>query len=226
LKTQGASRRRISDVPLAEALSAVVAHELNNIAVPIRGFIELASATAAPEELVHQTLDEVQIGMGRIAALAYDLQSLAQIGSVRSSTSLGECLAPADHNDAAVALRSVWACNPLTRVNVDREHVRRAIHSMAALAGGGSLHIAESAMKGSTCAACGRALPRRSVLVKAQARSLRPAITAIRAPFAAEHKLRSAQRVTIAALVHCTHLAGAHVMAHAEATSLSIVLPA
>jgi hypothetical protein len=97
---------------------------------------------------------------------------------------------------------------------------------MACLARGGSLHIAESATKGSTCAACGKALPRRKVLVKAQARGLRPAIAALRAPFAAEHKLRSSQRLTIAALLHCTHLAGAHVMAHPEAASLSIVLPA
>ncbi len=228
MKAKGAPRRRIADAPpaealSAEALSAVVAHELNNIAAPIRGFIELASATAAPDELVRQSLDEVQIGMGRIAALAYDLQSLAEIASTPSFTPVRKCLAPAGRADAA-ALPSVWACNPLTRVRVDVEQIRRAIHSLACLAGAGSLHIAESATNGSTCTACGGALPRRKVLVTAQARSLRPALAAIRAPFATAHKLRSAQRLTLAALVHCTHLAGAHVLAHLEVNSLSLVL--
>ena len=226
MKARGAPRRGISDAPLAEALSAVVAHELNNIAVPIRGFIDLASANAAPDELVRQSLDEVQIGMGRIAALSYDLQSLAETGSMPKSTPVGDCIVATDQSNAAVALRSVWACSPLTPVKVDLEQIRRAIHSMACLAGAGSLSIAESATKGSTCAACGKALPRRKVLVEARARSLRPVIAAIRAPFAAEHKLRSAQRLTLAALVHCTHLAGAHVAAHLEVNSLSIVLAA
>lgn len=224
MKGDGTSRRQASSGSSSEALSAVIAHELNNIAVPLSGFIELALETAASDDLVRQSLKEVHIGMDRIAALARELESLAQHGSMPTAATIGECIAPIEQGNSAVPL--IWSCSPQTPVKVDLDQARRAIDSLLRLAGTGPLAIAESAMNGLSCAACGKAFPRGKVFAQVQARGVRPAtLGAIRAPFDAAHKLRSMQRVTIAALVHCAHLAGCHVIARLEAESLGIVMP-
>lgn len=202
----------------AEALSAVVAHELNNIAVPLRGFIDLALQTTAADDPVRHSLDELHVGLDRIGMLAYQLESLAQQSSTLSPTTIGACLAGNPH-------RLVWSCSQLTPANVDVDHVRRSVTSLLHLAGPGPLLIGESAGDGLACAACEKPFARGNVL-EIQARGVRPAVfAAIGAPFQASQKLRAMQRLAVATLSHCVHLAGGHLVAHPSADALGIMLP-
>jgi hypothetical protein len=202
----------------AEALSAVIAHELNNIAVPLRGFVDLALQTTAADDPVRHSLDELHVGLDRIGMLAFQLESLAQQSSTLSPTTIGACLAETPQ-------QLVWSCSQLTPVTVDMDHVRRSLISLLHLAGPGPLLIGESAGDGLACAACEKPFARGKVL-EIQARGVRPAIfAAIGAPFGASQKLRTMQRLAIASLSHCVHLAGGHVIAHSSADSLGIVLP-
>lgn len=226
MKSKAVSRRPSARPWPAEALSAVIAHELNNIAVPLRGFIDLALQTTAADEPVRQALDELQVGLDRIGTLAYQLESIAQQSFTLSPTTIGASLASIMQGDPEDPKRLVWSCSQLTQVKVDLDHLQRAINSLRHLGGPGPLLIGESAMDGLACAVCGKPFARGKLFVEIQARGLRPAIfSAIRAPFAAAHKLRAMQRLAIAAFSHCGHLAGGHVIARPGAESLSIVLP-
>jgi hypothetical protein len=214
-----------ADTVTAAALSGVIAHELNNIAVPLRGFIDLALQTTAADELMHQSFDEIHVGLNRIGALAYQLESLAQQSSMLSDTTIGHCLASVGQGHSEEA-SLVWACRQQIVVRVDLDHFQRALHSLVHLAGPGSLKVGEAAMHDQVCAACGTPFARGGGVLEVQASALRPAIlAAIRAPFEPAHKLRTMQRLAIAALTRCTHFAGGHVLANLEAKTLSIVLP-
>jgi signal transduction histidine kinase len=226
LKPKAASHRQSAIRLPAEALSAVIAHELNNIAVPLRGFIDLDLQTMATDDPVRHSHDELHVGLDRIRMLADQLESLGQQGFTLSPTAIGSCLASLERGDLEDPKRLVWSCSTLTPVKVDKDHVRRAVISLMDLAGSVPLLIRESALDGLACAACEKPIARGRVFVQIQARGLRPAIfAAIRAPFEASQKLRAMQRLAIAALSHCGHLAGCHVVADPGAESLSIVLP-
>jgi len=204
LKAKAASHRQPANSVPAEALSAVVAHELNNIAVPLRGFIDLALQTTAADDPVRHSLDELHVGLDRIGMLAYQLESLAQQSSTLSPTTIGACLAGNPHQ---------------------LDHVRRSVTSLLHLAGPGPLLIGESAGDGLACAACEKPFARGNVL-EIQARGVRPAVfAAIGAPFQASQKLRAMQRLAVATLSHCVHLAGGHLVAHPSADALGIMLP-
>jgi hypothetical protein len=201
----------------------VIAHELNNIAVPLGGFIDLALQATATGALALQSLDEINVGLARIGALAYLLECLAQQDSMLSRTTAGACFAPGQ-GDFANPPQLVWSCSELTPVKADPDHALRAIISLMHLAGPGPLSVRESAMEGLVCAVCGKRMARRQVL-EVRASGMRPAIfSAISAPFAASQKLRAMQRLAIAALAHCAHLAGGHVIAQPDSESLSVVL--
>lgn len=205
-------------------IAGLIAHELNNIAVSLRGFVDLAVETAAGG-LERQCLDEIDIGMARVVALARSLESLSLQGSDPLATTLEECFAPRESLESRASPRLVWTCSPQTPVTVDLEHARRAIDSLAYLAGAVPLVIAESVLSGLACAVCGKAFPGTKALVHVRTGGLRQTVTeALGTPFAASHKLRCAQRLNLAVLAHATHQAGGHVIAEPRAESLGIAL--
>lgn len=214
--------------PVKDAdIAGLIAHELNNIAVPMRGFIDLAAEKAAPDGLARQCLDEIDIGMVRVVALAHSLEGLSLRGSDPRVTTVGECLVPAESLDSRAPPRLVWTCSPKTPVTVDLDHARRAIESLVYLAGAAPLVIDDSVLSGTACAVCGKAFPRAKSQVLIRTSGLRQTVTeALRTPFAASHKLRFAQRLNLAVLAHATHLAAGHVITEPRTESLGIALPA
>ncbi len=121
----------------------------------------------------------------------------------------------------------LWSCSQQTLVNVDADHARRAIVALVYLRGPGTpLSVAEVKMDGVVCAVCGKVLAPGKGSVQVEAHGVRPAIfAAMRTPFEVSAKLRAIQRLALAALSHCVHLAGGHAIARPTAESLSIVLP-
>ncbi len=213
------------------ALAAVIAHELNNIAVPLRGFIELALDKTARDEAVLQCIDEVRVGLDRIAALAFDLASLAPDESTSARVRLDACLEPVDSRGPARRPPATWACNPQLTVVVDLNQARRAVASLTSLAMDAGLVLEEVSTAhvptaSPSCAACGSPLPRRKAFVRVRSHGLRTAVLqAVPSPFDATHKLRGTERLAIAALVRSTHRAGGHVLVDVSAEDLSLVLP-
>lgn len=213
------------------ALAAVIAHELNNIAVPLRGFIDLALDKTARDDAVLQCIDEVRIGMDRITALAFELASLAQDASSPASVPLESCLESTDFREAMQRPPVTWSCDPKLTVAVDLNQARRAVVSLASLASEAGLFIekvpAEGALAGNpSCAVCAKPFPRRKAWVQIRAPGLRATVLeAVRSPFDAGHKVRGVERLTIAALQHSSHRAGGHVMVDLSAGDLSLLLP-
>jgi hypothetical protein len=195
--------------------------------VPLRGFIDLALQARPADELVLQSVDEIHVGLDRIAALAYQLESLAQQGAMLAQTTLGACLASTDQWDVENLAPVAWSCSQETPVDADADHARRAIISLVYMVGpGAALSVAETAMDGMVCAVCGKALASGNGFVEIEAHGVRPAIfAAIGAPFDVSQRLRAIQRLSLAALSHCVHMAGGHAVARPAAASLSIVLP-
>lgn len=207
---------------MAADIAGLIAHELNNIAVPLRGFFDLAVETAA-DGLARQCLAEIDIGMARVVALAHSLESLSLQGSNPLATTVEECFAPQGSPESRASPHLVWTCSPQTPVTVDLDHARRAIDSLVYLAGAAPLAIADSILSGLACAVCGKAFPGTKALVHVRTGGLRQSVTeALRTPFAASHKLRCAQRLNLAVLAHATHQAGGHVIAEPRAESLGI----
>jgi hypothetical protein len=207
-------------------LSAVLAHELNNIAVPLRGFIDLTTGETVTAENARQCLEEVRIGVERIAALAFELESLTSDTSTRSAVRVSDCLAPMETRSTHVPPEVALSCDPELLLTVDVGHARRAISCLSDLAGAARLSITDALSPGAVCAVCGVGPLRPRNFLQVRANDLRPPIlSALAAPFDANHKIRSQQRLLIAALRHTTHLAGGHVLADAPTGAVCIALP-
>ncbi len=213
-----------------EAAAATIAHELNNIAVPLRGFVDIAreiawSGESRDADTVRQCFEEVHIGIGRISALSLELEGMAQLGSARRATRIGNCLAHLEGPGSSAQLKLVWACKPGIPVNVDLNSARWAIDSMVRIVGATTVAIDTAVPHPSKCAACEAALARGKKFTRVWTYGLRPnVLAALRDPFKRQHKLRALQRLGIAALVHCTHLAGGHLIATGGGV-LGIALP-
>ncbi len=207
-------------------MSAVVAHELNNIAVPLLGFIDLITGEVITADNARQCLEEVRIGVERITELAFELESLAYETSMPVAMRLSECFTALDSRSTEIPYHAEFLCDPLTRVTVDGGQARRAISSLAHLVGAARLSVADSLPQGAYCAACGAGPLRSRGFVEVRAGNLRPAILlALTNPFDPGHKIRPQQRLVIAALQHAAHLAGGHVLTDAMGEAVSIALP-
>ncbi len=225
MKTKAAVDRQSVNTLPSKALSAVIAHELNNIAVPLRGFIDLGFQPQSNDELARQSLNELHIGLNRIGALAFQLESLAQQGSCILPSSLSDCFIAFDQTGLDTGLRLQWSCSQATSVAVDVGHARRAVVSLVSLSGSGSLLVDESAPDSRSCAVCGEEFASLKSWVQVEARGVRTAVlNATRAPFEDTQKLRAMQRLALAALSHCAHLAGGHVVIDLDRKSLSLLL--
>lgn len=207
-------------------MSAALAHELNNIAVPLRGFIDLATEGDVTAESVGLCLEEARIGVERMAALAFELESLAQDSIARSVVALSECFVPSDSHGRDGSHSAAPSGDQDILVNVDLGHARRAIASLRHLGGGRPLAVGDALPPGALCVVCGAGPLRAKDFVQVQVGALRPGIlAAFAAPFGAEHKIRAPQRLAVAALRHIAHCAGGHVVVDACSESVSVTLP-
>jgi hypothetical protein len=212
-------------------LAGVLGHELNNIAVPLAGFAELALQSAGTSASVRPMLDEIKIAVARIQALAADLESLGERSVSPTTVAIGACIPEAGGAIAAMP-GIVWHCSANTLVAVDSDHARRALAALAATAGrnGGSAappdwSIAQELPGAAPCAVCGVRLPRADhVMVRAFGSRLPPR-EALRDPFGPGGGGRPSHRLGLAVLVHSTHCAGGHLFEDAGAGSLRLSFP-
>lgn len=211
-------------------LSGIIGHELNNIAGALQGFAEIALHSAQANEPVKEYLGEMRIAIGRIHALAHDLESLGEFESIRSRVPIGDCMQPAWTID--------WRCSSGTLVDVDALHARRAVEALAHLGTGeraplaGEFCVSEEPRLSAQCATCGADAAKdaskdspKNGWVEIRVRSNPRVVNreTLRDPFGAALTGRMVKRLTLAALVHSAHAAGGHLLIDDGAGSLSVV---
>jgi hypothetical protein len=214
------------------ALAGVIAHELNNIAVPLTGFAELAGQNAGANESLGNSLEEIKIASARIKSLASDLESLGEMTSLVEPVAIGDCMPGEAAVDQPELPRIDWRCSPATLVAVDRAHARRAIQALAAVIGrtgapSESLpgwNVGQAPPSTARCAACGGAQARKDhLLVQGFSSRVVPG-EMLRDPFGPRAE-RATRRLALAVLVHSTHRAGGHIILDPAAGSISLALP-
>jgi len=218
----------------AADLSAVVVHELNNIGVPLRGFVDLATENAPESELMRSYLDELRIGVARIAALASDLESLAQGSSPLARCAIGDCMPTAQEVNCNDTWEVNWQCSASTAVKVDSFHAGRAIQSLARAAQGAAtqdgptvLMVTKETLQSASCAACGTAISPKGKRVLVTAHGTRLATArALRNPLESQSAGRAIRKLGLAILVHSAHHGGGHILVDESASSLSIAFMA
>jgi signal transduction histidine kinase len=208
----------------ATNLPAIAAHELNNIGVPLMGFIDLLAQSTPASEATRPYLEELRIGAARVAVLASDLESLAQWGSNPARCAIGNCLPAAIEVD--------WQCSASTKVSVDSFHALRAVDALARVArtatgqdAPAALTVSEENLQSAACAVCGIVMSarRKYVLVRADGTRLATA-GVLRNPLGPGSAGRAGSKLGLAVLVHCVHRAGGHLLLDDGAASISIAL--
>ena len=207
--------------------SAFVAHELNNIAAPLLGFIDLATENPGSADSIGQCLDEVRLGIARVTALSRDIETLAESTSQRISVAVGDCISQAQVNDGNNRREVLWGCDSKTLLDVDPFHAARAIVSLVRIGGcAAALTITGDLRDASACTGCGAALTSASRYLRIEVRPTRILSgKLLRSPFAAHPGAAASLRLTAAVLLHCTHLAGGHILADSRAKSMGLALP-
>jgi signal transduction histidine kinase len=217
------ARAPVSDDRQTGLLSGIIGHELNNIAGALQGFTEIALNSARGNEPVREYLGEMRIAIGRIHALAHDLESLGEFESIRTQVPLGDCLQSSWNID--------WRCGPGTRVEVDALHARRALEALALIGKGEGapvsdlICVTDDLPASARCATCGAPIARHGKWVEVRVRSNPRVIhrETLRDPFGAAQTGRMIKRLTLAALVHSAHCAGGHVLIDDDAGLLGLV---
>jgi hypothetical protein len=245
-------RRSVAAVDVdSGALSAIIGHELNNIAVPLGGYRDLALQCTPENEPFRECLDETRIAMGRLTALADELESLGDSESRPMQVPIGQCIPEATDPEAsgpeATAAGATgpdasgdspaerwtidWLCGADTAVSVDRHHAQRSIRALIRVATRVAepspsllvLTVAEDVHAGARCISCGAVVSRG---VAARISGSHPVEgDALRNPFGAR-RVGLTRRLTLAVLVHCAHRAGGHLIFDKISGSPSVVFPA
>jgi hypothetical protein len=226
-----AKRSRQAEQAVSD-LAGVIGHELNNIAVPLQGFADLALQDARASEGDLAMLDEIRIAIARIRSLAADLESLGTTGSDPSAVPMRDCMPEVNAEGSSMPAVD-WQCDPSTVIVVDSVHAHRALRALAAVSSStgtafsapAEWSIALSRPSATRCAACDAPLPRKTqVLVRAfTARALPP--ETLREPFGAARVGRASRRLGLAVLTHSTHCAGGHIFVDENAVALCLVFP-
>ena len=207
------------------SLAESVAHELNNIAASLFGFVELAVEEVEPGSPVLRCLGEIRIGVSRARNLATVLEALAAVDGNSTRIAIGECVGGNAPLDSGGGLRFDWKCDPATLVDVDPERVHHALRTLthlgrtdAAIVPDREFTVSRTASE-SQCSYCGAVLP---------AGSLQITLIADGVPTAGTRRGagRTFPQLVIAGSVHATHVAGGHVALNAAHSSISLVLPA
>jgi len=207
------------------SLAESVAHELNNIAASLFGFVELAVEEVEPGSPVLRCLGEIRIGVSRARNLATVLEALAAVDGNSTRIAIGECVGGNAPLDSGGGLRFDWKCDPATLVDVDPERVHHALRTLTHLGRTDSTIVPDREFtvsrtaSESQCSYCGAVLP---------AGSLQITLIADGVPTAGTRRGagRTFPQLVIAGSVHATHVAGGHVALNAAHSSISLVLPA
>lgn len=211
-------------------LSGIIGHELNNIAGALQGFGEIALHRAGENEPVKEYLGEMRIAIGRISALAHDLEILGESESIRTRVELADCMHSAWNID--------WRCSSEIMVDVDPLHAKRALEALTQIGWGKrardpsvELRVTEDLRTAARCATCGVPLAQAArtggwtlVQVLYDARILNR--EALCDPFGQAKTGRMLMRLTLAALVHCAHCAGGHILLDDPGGMLSLAFSA
>src|SRR3981189_2989753 len=115
------------------SLAEGVAHELNNIAASLFGFVELAAEQVDAESPLLHCLGEVRIGVSRVTKLAAVLEALAEADGSTARIAIGECVddkAPVDSGDV---FQFNCECDPAPIGDADPDRVHRALRTLAHL---------------------------------------------------------------------------------------------
>lgn len=218
------ARAPVTDERQTGLLSGIIGHELNNIAGALQGFTEIALNSARANEPVREYLGEMRIAIGRIHALAHDLESLGEFESIRTQVPIGDCMQASWTID--------WRCASGTLIDVDALHARRALEALAHFGKADRAHAAgeccvtDELPPSAQCATCGAPLARngRWVEVRVQSSARLVSREAVRDPFGAAPTGRMIKRLTLAALVHSVHCAGGHLLIDDGAGALGLGL--
>jgi hypothetical protein len=216
----------------ASTLAGVVGHELNNIAVPLLGFAELAVQQAGASESLGPILDEIKIAVARIKSLAADLEILGETASHVVAVAIGDCM-PVASGAGPTSPGVDWSCSASTLVEVDREHARRALQALADItrrpraqaASMSDWRVAQEAPGAARCAACGTALQRNDYVVVQVFSSRTIPSEALSDPFGSARVVRANRRLGLAVLVHSTHGAGGHIFLNPRSGTVSLAFP-
>jgi hypothetical protein len=212
--------REIGGSSLAES----VAHELNNIAASLFGFVELAAEVIDPGSAALRCLGEIRIGVARVRNLATVLEALAAVDGNATRIAIGECVGGNAPLDSGRGLRFDWKCDPATLVDADPERVHHALRTLTHLGrtdptiGSDQEFTVSRSAAESQCSYCSAVLP---------AGSIKITLIADGVPTAGTRRGtgRTFPQLVITASVHATHVAGGHVALDAAHSSISLVLP-
>ncbi len=218
---------------LSEAVLSLIAHELNNIAVPLGGFSEHALQHIPGDGVVRECIQEFQMGIGRIRALASDLESLGDADPAFEVIALADCIGRVIPAMQCVVPPIEWSCPQELRVRVDPLDAQRAITALIRIAVAndstlhpGALTITQKASRMRNCAVCGANLRRGSAWVFLRTSGIRRFDPdALRDPFGSYGGGRISYRLALAVLDRCAHRAGGHVSLDQRADLLTLVLP-
>jgi len=207
-------------LPHSIALSELLAYELNNIAVPLLGFVDLADSDRTDHRAVMSCLGELKIGIARITCLSQQLESFAAPAATAATVAIGECMI-----DFSGELH--FDCGQETTVSTAPALVRQAIAALSRLCSTPRLEVSRLAGGESYCSACGELLKAGKGYVGIQLRARRlPTPEILQEPFAVSRKTRASRRLAIAALVIVAHRANGHLLATESADSVTFLLPA
>jgi hypothetical protein len=211
------------------SLAESVAHELNNIAASLFGFVELAAEEVDAESPLLRCLGEIRIGVSRVTNLAAVLEALAQVEGSSARTAISNCLGGNTPVDSGGGFRCNWECDPATVVDADPDRVHRAIRTLALLGkadstSGSDLAFTVSRMAAeSHCSFCSAVLPPGSVRITLIADDLRLSDT--KNAGGRRRAGRTFPQLVVMGSVHATHVAGGHVALDAAHSSISLMLP-
>ena len=210
------------------SLTESVAHELNNIAASLFGFVELAAEQVDAESPLLRCMGEIRIGVSRVANLAAVLEALAEVRGSSTRTAVSDCVggnAPVDSG----GLRLNWECDPAAVVDVDPDRVHRAIRTLTLLGkadatiGSDPVFTVSRPASESHCSFCSAVLPAGSVKITLIADDLR--LFDAKTAGARRRAGRTFPQLVVTGSVHATHMAGGHIELDAAQSSISLVLP-
>jgi hypothetical protein len=212
------------------ALSQSVAHELNNIAASLFGFVELAAEQAIADAPLLKCLGEIRLGVARVTDLAAILEALAEYYGKPEKMSIAACIGK-EVPVTSGSVEFIWECDPSTTVDADPDRVRTAIRAWAQLASadaeiGSPLIFTISHVRRSRarCFSCRAPIPIPGVQITMTAENVR--LLDEHGPLRRRRMGRTLRELIVAGGTHATHTAGGHVLVDAANATVSMVLPA
>ncbi len=210
------------------SLSASLAHELNNIAAPLLGFVELAAEQTSFGAPLSECLGEIRLGVSRITNLASVLEAGAETAGGPGTVSIMDCLGDAAGADLARGFDIAWRCDRSVTVWADPERARQTLDLLRRLdltdprtSRRPSFIVDRTTYAAARCFTCGETIPAPCVEIAFVADGLRQLDmrgTGRRRAGRALHDL------IVAGSARVAHLAGGHLMLDSAKSSLALVL--